>query len=64
LDGGQIWTGSLVLQRLGAAFIGRPGLAVYSKGPTHYELLDGPLDGPALIAAAGIHLPGAQAGDT
>src|SRR5438270_471688 len=64
LDGAQNWTGALVLQRLGAAFVAKPGLAVYSPGPTHYERLDGPLDGPALIAAAAIDLPGAQAGDT
>jgi hypothetical protein len=35
-----------------AAFIAAPGLAVYSAKPTHFERLDGPVDGPMLIAAA------------
>jgi hypothetical protein len=59
VDGGQIWTGALVWND--SAPLHRK---TYSKGPTHYERLDGPLDGPALIAAAAIPLPGAQAGDT
>jgi hypothetical protein len=30
----------------------RPGLAVYSEQPTHFERIDGAIDGPMLIAAA------------
>src|SRR2546422_638140 len=28
-----------------------PGLAVYSRSPTHFERIDGPIDGAALLAA-------------
>ena len=40
------------MERLGAAFIAAPGLAVYSKQPCHCVHIDGPVDGPMLIAAA------------
>jgi hypothetical protein len=41
-----------VLERLCAAFVASPGLAVSSEGPTHFEHLDRPIDGTQLIAAA------------
>jgi hypothetical protein len=40
-----------VLERLRAAFVASPGLAVYSERPTHFERIAGPVDGPMLIAA-------------
>ena len=45
-----------MLERLGAAFIAKPGLAVYSKDPNHFERIAGPVDGAVLISAcAEIH---------
>jgi len=40
-----------VLARLRAAFVASPGLAVYSRSPTHFERLAGPDDGAVLLAA-------------
>jgi hypothetical protein len=53
---GNGWTGARVLERLGAAFIAAPGLAVYSSTPNHFEHIDGPIDGSQMIAAAAIVL--------
>jgi hypothetical protein len=40
-----------VLARLRAAFVASPGLAVYSRSPTHFERIAGPDDGAMLLAA-------------
>ena len=40
-----------MLARLRAAFVASPGLAVYSRSPTHFERLAGPDDGAVLLAA-------------
>jgi hypothetical protein len=40
-----------VLTRLRAAFIACPELAVYSRSPTHFERIAGPIDGAKLLAA-------------
>jgi hypothetical protein len=40
-----------VLARLRAAFVASPGLAVYSRSPTHFERIAGTHDGAVLLAA-------------
>jgi hypothetical protein len=40
-----------VLARLRAAFVACPGLAVYSRSPTHFERIPGTDDGTMLLAA-------------
>jgi hypothetical protein len=39
------------LARLRAAFVASPGLAVYSRSPTHFEHIAGTDDGAMLLAA-------------
>ena len=40
-----------MLARLRAAFVASPGLAVYSRSPTDFERIAGPVDGAVLLAA-------------
>jgi hypothetical protein len=47
----QIWDGRRVLGRLRAAFVACPGLAVYSRSPTHSERIAGTDDGAMLLDA-------------
>jgi hypothetical protein len=51
LDDAQAWDGRRVLARLRAAFVASPGLAVYSRSPTHFERIAEPVTSAMLLAA-------------
>jgi hypothetical protein len=45
-----------VLERLGAVLIAKPGIALFSRSPVHFEHVAGPIDGADLIAACAVVL--------